>query len=224
GTNCEKVDCDAGSSTRNKFPCNAHNEKDYYYSCRCPGFRGSCYSLCHPADCKDCVDRGQCVHGKYDSQPEVCGCVCENSWSGGKCDECFKYTHRQYTCQNGGVWNPKRCACDCLKQWAEKDCSVDCSVGDPTKFPCNRHSEATFDYSCRNQWILKKCRPTCYPKCMNYHKTKDCPNLSEPLVCENGGTFDQTSCKCLCKTGYAGKNCEKDEQSTTAKPTTSAKP
>ncbi|CAH1776216.1 unnamed protein product, partial [Owenia fusiformis] len=172
---------------------NADCSDPYIARTQCPGKCGKC----------SCVDHGQCAHGSYDATPEVCSCVCEDGWTGEKCDGC-----QEVTCQNGGVWNPDRCACDCVDNWGDKGCTADCDIGDPTVWPCDVEDEASDTYSCRNSWFRSQCSPNCYLGCMKLY-LKSCPSLSEPLRCENGGTFSPTTCKCECSAGFAGDMCEK---------------
>merc|ERR1711968_206792 len=181
-------------------------------NCQCKHSQGTPAKPCGPNAwggvlCNICqMLETDCQHGSILNKKK-CRCVknaqsdiCPNPWKGIYCEACSErrlFENDVANCQNGGKLDRQKCQCvGCDEGWAGAKCSVcnrknvDCKNGaalDPELCRCSEPNGV----GCPMPWVGPYC-----DKCAL--TAKSC----------KAGTFDATSCKCICPEGHKGLFCQ----------------
>ncbi|XP_033120160.1 protein jagged-1b-like [Anneissia japonica] len=143
-------------------------------------------------------------------------------------------------CHNCGTLNTTSCRCDCQPGFMLDDCSAECGdthtmcnvgwfrgqcsgyeyVREGCRLMCNLCSPVPEDFVCDN--IVEEDHSMIEPTSPSGDDIVEVVPTSPPgedgqnqcaeEECQNGGTFDVSTCKCACPSGYQGNTCEENKE------------
>ncbi|XP_033110009.1 uncharacterized protein LOC117111223 isoform X2 [Anneissia japonica] len=180
--------------------------------------------------------------GNYNRHPYLSGPNCTQCSSGsGQCynnlcrlcedhnEECI--CNQQ--CRNCGTLNTTSCRCDCQPGFILDDCSAECEdrssycnagwyrgqcsgysyVREGCPLMCDECSPAPADFECDD--VVKDPTTTLGDNNVEGNNPTTPPaggNQCTEKECQNDGTFDTSTCKCACPSGYQGATCEESKE------------